>query len=365
MGVFFLADITFILPGYPWCPVGGFRTVYEYANILVERGHNVTVVHPRKMKNSQIQKNIKTKIINPLFTIKEIIFKPDYKWQFIDKRVNMIFVNELKSVNIPNGDFIFATSWETAEYVNNYSSSKGEKYYLIQGFETFSGSKERIINTWKFPMQKIFISNWLYEKGKKLKLDPNTIICIHNGISHDKYKIISDIKDRNPQISMIYNTSPNKGSIYGINALKILKKKYPEIKATLFGVCPRPKLLPRWIDYYQDPPQKIIVEDIYNKSSIFLCSSISEGWGLPGAEAMSCGCALVSTNTGGVNDYAINLKTAILTKPENTEMIVESIKLLLNNDQLRRVIALNGYKSMNKFNWDKSTDKLIKFMGLS
>ena len=36
-----------------------------------------------------------------------------------------------------------------------------------------------------------------------------------------------------------------------------------------------------------------------------MLTSYYEGWGLPGTEAMACGCALVSTRNGGVDSYAI------------------------------------------------------------
>jgi hypothetical protein len=41
--------ITFILPMFLASPSGGFRIVYEYANRLQQRGHRVTLVHPRSL----------------------------------------------------------------------------------------------------------------------------------------------------------------------------------------------------------------------------------------------------------------------------------------------------------------------------
>src|SRR5262245_50724866 len=42
--------ITFVLPMYLNSPSGGFKVVYEYANRLQERGHKVSVVHPRNIE---------------------------------------------------------------------------------------------------------------------------------------------------------------------------------------------------------------------------------------------------------------------------------------------------------------------------
>lgn len=38
--------ITFVLVSSGQNPVGGFKIVYEYANCLAARGHNVTIIHP-------------------------------------------------------------------------------------------------------------------------------------------------------------------------------------------------------------------------------------------------------------------------------------------------------------------------------
>jgi hypothetical protein len=37
--------ITFVVPGYAHKAVGGIRVVYNYANGLAARGHDVTVAH--------------------------------------------------------------------------------------------------------------------------------------------------------------------------------------------------------------------------------------------------------------------------------------------------------------------------------
>ena len=39
-------NITFVVGGYSPVVVGGVKVVYEYANHLQDRGHQVTIVHP-------------------------------------------------------------------------------------------------------------------------------------------------------------------------------------------------------------------------------------------------------------------------------------------------------------------------------
>ena len=81
----------------------------------------------------------------------------------------MIYVKELIEKNIPDGDIIIASAWQTAEYMNDYSSQKGKKFYIVMDFPPYMGSKEDIESTWAFENNIITISSWLYEKVKKVR----------------------------------------------------------------------------------------------------------------------------------------------------------------------------------------------------
>jgi len=48
--------ITFVMPGYSLKPVGGIKVVYDYANQLASRGHEVTVLHSHRLHVCRTQK---------------------------------------------------------------------------------------------------------------------------------------------------------------------------------------------------------------------------------------------------------------------------------------------------------------------
>ncbi|WP_054746423.1 glycosyltransferase [Amylolactobacillus amylophilus] len=67
---------------------------------------------------------------------------------------------------------------------------------------------------------------------------------------------------------------------------------------------------------------------------------------------MSCGCALVSTKNGGVEDFGVDNYSALLCDVNNTKDISKKIISLLNDSSFRVKIANNGLemvKSMNFF----------------
>lgn len=354
--------ITFILPGYGRKPIGGYRVVYEYANQFVSRGHEVSVVHPIYLLNSfkpkmSLYKNLRNKAAQ----VRDRLIPPHtVKWQYVDPRVNLSYVPTPDAKYVPDADAVIATAWQTAEYVEKYPLTKGEKFYLIQHYEIWSGPKKRVDATWKSNLHKIVIAKWLYKLAKQMGIDD--VIHIPNAIDHKKFRLVNSIKNRKQRISMLFSTTELKGSKDGIKALLIAKEVFPELSAVLFGVGPRSKIIPQWIEYVQNPSQDYLVKNIYNGSSMYLCSSWMEGWHLPPAEAMACGCAVVSTDIGGVRDYAIDGETALLSPPRNPEKLAENIIKLIKDDNLRIQIAKRGRSNILNFTWEHSAAMFENFL---
>ncbi|MCX7883186.1 MAG: glycosyltransferase family 4 protein [Brevinematales bacterium] len=351
--------ISFLLPTFPMKPSGGFRVVYEYANHLVKKGHTVYVIHPYRLHP------LPEKSLHPLHILKKIQrhilfrFPTPPQWQAIDPRVQMLYTPEPQAAYIPDADIIVATWWETAFLVHDYPLSKGQKFYLIQHYETWGGPKEKVDESWKLPLKKIVIAKWLYEKGMELHIPKEEIRHIPNAIDTKVFRLVTPIENRPPRIAMLSSPLEWKGAKDGIAALQKVKELHPNVQAVLFGVTPRPKDLPSWIEYFHNPPQKILVENIYNGSAIYLCPSWGEGWHLPPAEAMACGCTVVSTDIGGVKDYCIHEENALLSPVRNPHALAKNLCILLENKNYRLKLATAAHHFIQNFSWEKSTEKMI------
>jgi glycosyltransferase involved in cell wall biosynthesis len=344
--------ITFILPGWTINkPVGGFKVVYEYANGLSERGHKVNIIHPLLLfpdeaKMTQKVKAIALKLVN-LFLGNNAI-----KWFRISPKVNISIVPSLEIGNIPKGDVIVATAWQTAEWISLYSPDKGEKFYLIQHYESWSGSEERVKATWHMPLKKIVISRWLEEKAKEM--NEAVVAYIPNGLNLTQFRITHPIEKRSPKrIAMLYHKLKWKGSNDGIEALKKVRREVPDLQVIFFSVYKPGPEVPPWVGFHRNPSPEELVE-IYNSCAVFLCPSWSEGWPLPPAEAMACGCALVSTDFSGIREYAEHEVNALLSPPRDSGLLAANINRLLGNDTLRTKIAFEGNKGIQKYTWDQA-----------
>jgi glycosyltransferase involved in cell wall biosynthesis len=274
----------------------------------------------------------------------------------------MLYVPEPTAKHIPDGDAVFATAWQTAEYVLDYPQEKGAKFYLIQSYEVWSGPKERVDATWRAPFKKVVIAQWLYDKGVELGALASGMIHIPNGMDHTRYRVLLPIDNRPPRVAMMHSRLSVKGGQDGLHAIGSAKARVPHLEALVFGTDARPRGLPGWIRYFRDPPQSDLIRNIYNESSIYLCPSLTEGWALPPAEAMACGCALVSTDIGGGHDYAEHEATALLSPAGNPQALADSIVRAVSDDDLRVRLAKAGNARIQEFTWERSTDLLEGFL---
>ncbi len=109
---------------------------------------------------------------------------------------------------------------------------------------------------------------------------------------------------------MFNNSRHAKGSDILERVIRMLISNYNNIVIYSFGQKKRPGFISDFDLYIESATQSQIIK-LYNKSSIFISTSREEGFGLTGLESMACRCALVSTKTNGIKEYA-NSENAIL-----------------------------------------------------
>ena len=285
-------------------------------------------------------------------------FKPN--WFKLNPEIRMLWSMTLAERNVPDSDVIIASAWETAEWAASYSKRKGKKFYLIQHLETWNpGAEERSLATWKAPLEKIVIAAWLQRYALSLGQSSK---LISNGLDFDKFRLQTKAEDRDPySMLMIYHLLPWKGTKDGLEAFKLAQETEPRLRLTLFSIYKRPDNLPADIEFYHQPTQEDLV-GLYNRASMFMAPSWSEGWGLPAAEAMMCGAAVVATAGGADESYAINGVTALVSPIKNPTLMAHNILRLIQDNPLRVKIARQGHTSIQKFTWARAGKELEEIL---
>ncbi|MDZ4793060.1 MAG: glycosyltransferase family 4 protein [Bacteroidota bacterium] len=350
--------VNFLLP-ITAVPAGGPKAVFEYANRMIADGMQVSIIYPILYRRDEA---MAASFLIRLNASKKVITKKlknrysARKWFNIHPAVKEILVPTLQEKNIPDADITFATAWETAEWLNTYSPKKGKKMYLIQHYEDWSSTKAELNATWKMPLKKIVTAKWLQEYATSLGEES---FHVNYGLD-STYQIVIPIEVKNPCQIMILNHSHKwKGTADGLTAIAKAREKNPAIQLILFGTEKKPANIPAWVDYYENPPN---LNELYNKSAIFISPSWTEGWGMPRAEAMKCGCATIISDVNGHRDFGINGKDLVLFPPKDIDALATAITDLTTNNKKRIEIATSGNNLVQKFTWEQSYNTFKQYL---
>ena len=346
--------IVFLLPGQSLKPAGGYKVVYEYANRLVERGHEVAVVHPWDCTApGSAYDALRARLWVARLRRRPAAIAP---WFELDERVRMEVVTHPAAARLPAADALIATAWHTAPWVAAAAPGNGAGFYLIQGYETWDGEVEEVRATWRLPLRKLVISRWLEEIADEMGEGERTV-RVPIGMDLDRLGVDVAAAARGPRLGALYNTGPEKGSDDLIAAMEEARARRPDLSGVMFGTAPRPDHLPAWIEYAMLPSRPEL-RRFYNSCAVFLQASRSEGWGLPACEAMLCGCALVTVANGGSREYAVEGETALVLAPEEVGRMGECAARLLDDEPLRLRLAERGGERLRGFTWERSVAEL-------
>lgn len=255
----------------------------------------------------------------------------------------------------PKPDILVATFWPTA-YIALFLKAK-EKYYFIQDWEEYfykSNILKKVVKlTYGLPLNKIVTSKYLEKKVKKYdKSNPplSRIKCSVLSSRHfpihkrDSYRIG---KRRVNILSVISRYNPHKGPDLLQKTIKTLKKKHPNYYFTIVSNEVKP-LLPGMSNFVSNP-KKDRLRRLYQTSDFLLATSRTEGFFIPGLEAMSQGCVFVTTNNGGVLDYAKNNENSIVLEKLEDLWEKDIVVKLINNPEKRKRLIENGYSTVKKY----------------
>ena len=91
-------------------------------------------------------------------------------------------------------------------------------------------------------------------------------------------------------------------------------------------------------------------------------TSRTEGMPIPGVEAMASGCLFITTNSGGVLEYAKNqVNSIVLEKPEDL-WEKDIIEELINNPNKMRKLILNGHITASEYWEDNIVEDMEKIL---
>lgn len=97
---------------------------------------------------------------------------------------------------------------------------------------------------------------------------------------------------------------------------------------------------------------------LYQNASLFVFPSLYEGFGIPVLEACNYGVPVITSNRSSLPEVVGD--TAYLVNPHNVDEIVEGMKLLLQNEELRTQVIKRQLERVKEFNWQKGAKDFLE-----
>jgi len=97
---------------------------------------------------------------------------------------------------------------------------------------------------------------------------------------------------------------------------------------------------------------------LYNLADVFVMPSLYEGFGLPILEAMACGCPVLTSKEGSLEEVAG--EAAYYVNPNSEDDITNALELMKKDEKLRTKLSEKGLKQAKKFSWEQAARDTIK-----
>lgn len=225
-------------------------------------------------------------------------------------------------------------------------------------------------------VDRIIIVNPLWRKSFKstrniLDNYKNKIVVIPNGVDTTLFRPLPNIKkERNSLlfVSILDKHHKFKGLDYLLTAVKIVKKKIPDIKLRVIG---EGELKQYYIDIARDLGIEKNVDFLgkkkqeelpyyYNKASVFILPSTdTEGFGISLLEAIACGIPVISTEMAGITDIIHKNNIGYIVPVRNSHILSEKITKLLENFKNKKNLKCSNQIISNLFSWKNIVNDII------
>lgn len=220
---------------------------------------------------------------------------------------------------------------------------------------------KKIIAVSEMVKKDITVRDWI----KPLKVE-----VIYNGIDIDRFPSAISKEEARQKLGVptdcfligtIGRLTDQKGQIYLINALSIIKGIIPEIKLLLAGSGPLESELKNIVftkglnEYVEFLGARRDIPDILKAMDIFVFPSLWEGLPMVLLEAMASSLPVVATSVGGITEIVRNGINGVIVPPRNESVLVQIIIELSKDKAKRKLLGESGRKTVE----DKFTASLM------
>jgi glycosyltransferase involved in cell wall biosynthesis len=334
---------------------GGVKSLLLLANRLVERGTLVRVLAPDYAPNPPV-------VLDPRVDLRvlrtcgpRVLRKLDY-------------LAQLARRSAAGTDLVLANFYLTA-YPAVVSwllhGRRAALAYNIRGYEPWShglmapaGRASRYLRfalawlTYRLPLTRLVTTDWLASM-----VGDRQAIVVGHGIDLEVFQP----NRREPKARLTVGVIARLGAVKGypdfLAAIELLPVDLPlNILVVRGDVVPLPN---RDAVASLEARSETEMAAFYRRCDIFVFPSLAEGFGLPALEALASGCALVTTECGGVAAFARSGENCLMVAPGRPAELAAAIERLVRDPGLRRRLVKSGLVTAAGFSRMAALDRLV------
>lgn len=206
-------------------------------------------------------------------------------------------------------------------------------------------------------------------------IDSSKIEVTYEGFDHkiqnQKKEVLKKYQIEKPFLLYVGSVYPHKNVENLIKAVVILNQEnHPSFpKITLVIICGRSVFWQR----LQSKIKEMNVEDLvkmtgfvpdeelgsfYQEALVFTFPSLSEGFGLPGLEAMATGTPVIASDIPVLREIYGN--AAEYFNPLDPEEMAKKINEVITNDKIRNNLTRKGLERVKDFSWQKMASQTLQ-----
>ena len=198
---------------------------------------------------------------------------------------------------------------------------------------------------------------------------PSRLKLIYNGIDTELFTPQPHIAPDPWQIMTTASADqPLKGLRFLLQAMALLRGRFPKLKLLVVGKLQEGGATEQLLEELGLQSAVRFVSGISNRemvehyatSSLVVCPSLYEGFGLPAGEAMACGVPVISSNGGALPEVVGD--AGIVVPAGDSGALARSIDKLLIDAALRESLGIAGRQRIEeKFSWQVAARHLVAY----
>lgn len=205
---------------------------------------------------------------------------------------------------------------------------------------------------------------------KQFNLRGEKIIVTYEGVSSRRYHVLKHSNNKvlkkfgveQPYLLYVGSLYPHKNVETLVHAVKLLR-------VNLVVVCGRSVFWEKFKKFIEKENAASFVKlvgyvgdeelaALYKNAQTFVFPTLSEGFGLPGLEAMAAGTPVLCSDIPVLHE--IYGAAALYFDPKDANDIADKIQQILANNKLRTDLVSSGNTQVKKYSWRKMAEETLK-----